>query len=114
MFIVQVNGKGKFRPPQLRNRSTDVDEIRTLELPPKTTHNAIFHFNPMTWVVSANTQFLVSFSFFFGLFVKHTGRTGWPILTIYTSYDVFPPSDVPFGDSVDMPPHLVGKIPPKR
>jgi len=26
-------GMGKFRPPQLRNRLTDFDEIRTLELP---------------------------------------------------------------------------------
>jgi len=33
---------------------------------------------------------------FFGLFVTRTGRTGGPILTIYTSYDVFLPKDVPF------------------
>ena len=56
-----------------------------------------------------NTQFatvsFLSFSFFLGLFMR-TDRTGGPILTIYTSYDVFPPKDVPFGGFVDMPPHF--------
>jgi len=28
-------GIGKFRPPQLRNRLTDIEEIRTLELLPE-------------------------------------------------------------------------------
>jgi len=110
-------GMGKFRPtPQIRNRLTDVDEIRTLEHPPKTTHHAKFHFDPTTWVVSANTQFatvrFLSLSFF-GLFVTRTGRTGGPILTIYTSYDVFLPNDVPFGGPVDVPPRLGCQIPPK-
>jgi len=41
----------------------------------------------------------------------HTGRTSGPIVTIYTSYDVFPPKDVPFGGFVDMPTHLGGQIP---
>jgi len=69
---------------------------------PKTTHHAKFHFDPTTWVVSANTQFAsVGFlSFFFGLFVTRTGRTGGPIYTIYTSYDVFLPKDVAFGVSL--------------
>ena len=49
---------GKFRPPQLRNRLTDVDEIQTLQLPLETTHHAKLHFDPTTWVVSANTQFV--------------------------------------------------------
>ena len=87
-------GMGKIRPPQLRNRLTDFDEIRNLELPPEDHHHARFHFDPTTWVVSVNSQFatvrFLSLSFF-GLFVTRTGRTGGPILTIYTSYDVFPP-----------------------
>ena len=40
---------------------------------------------------------------FFGLFVTRTGRTGGPILTIYTSYDVYLPKDVPFEGFVDTP-----------
>ena len=56
---------------------------------------------------------MVSFFVFFGLFVTHTGRTGGPILTIYTSYDVFLPKDVPFGGVVDVPPHFGGQIPQK-
>ena len=36
-----------------------------------------------------------------------------PILTIYTSYDVFPAKDVPFGGLVHIAPHFGGKIPPK-
>jgi len=68
-------------------------------------------------VVSANSQFatvrFLSWSFF-RLFVTRTGRTGGPILTIYTSYDVFLPKDVPFGGFVDMPPHLRGQIPPPK
>jgi len=51
---------------------------------------------------------------FFGLLVTRTGRTGDLILTIYMSYDVSPPKDVPFGSFVDMPPHLGGQISPKR
>ena len=47
---------------------------------------------------------------FFGRFVTHTGRTCGLILTFYTSYDVFLCKDVPYGDSVDIPPHLRGQI----
>ena len=36
------------------------------------------------------------FTLYFGL---RRARTRGPILTIYTSYDVFPPKDVPFGGS---------------
>jgi len=50
---------------------------------------------------TANIQFATvgpaSFFVFFGLFVRCTGRTDGPILTIYTSYDVFPRKDVPLG-----------------
>ena len=42
-----------------------------------------------------------------GLFVTRTGRTGGLILTAYTSYDIFPPSDA----SIDMTPNLEGQIP---
>jgi len=114
--MAKSTGMSKFRPPQLRNRLTDFDEIRTLELHLKTTHHAKFHFDPTAWVVSANTQFdtvgFLSYSFFFGLFVTRTGRTGGPIFTIYTSYDVFLPKDVPLGGFVNMPPHR-GSNPPK-
>jgi len=51
--------------------------------------------------------FFLCLSFFFGLFVT---RTGGPIMTIYklTSYDVFPPRDVPFRGFVDIASHLGG------
>jgi len=35
------------------------------------------------------------------------------VVTIYTSYDVFPPKDVPFGGLVHTAPHFGGKIPQK-
>ena len=34
-------------------------------------------------------------------------------MTIYTSYDVFSPKDVPFGGLIRTAPHFGGKIPPK-
>jgi len=49
--------KSKFRPPKLRNRLIEFDEIRTLELNPKATDHVKLHFDPTMWVVSANTQF---------------------------------------------------------
>ena len=55
--IAKAMGKDKFRPPQLRNCLVDFDEIRTLELPLKTMHHTKFHFDPMMWVVLADTQF---------------------------------------------------------
>ena len=82
------------------------------------------HANPCgaatTWVVWANTwkntccgflgiPFLnVFFALFFG---SRPARKRGPILTIYTSYDVFPPKDVPFGGLVYTAPHFGGKIP---
>jgi len=55
-----------------------------------------------------NSQFAtVKFLCLFYLLVTCIGRTGGPILTIYTSYDVLPRKDVPFGGSVDIrPPRL--------
>ena len=41
------------------------------------------------------------------------GRSG-PILTFYTSYDVFSPKDVPFGVSFILLPYLGVKSPPKK
>ena len=38
--------------------------------------------------------FLIFFALFFG---SRRARRSGPILTIYTSHDVFPPKDVPFG-----------------
>ena len=74
----------------------------------KATHSAKLYFDPTTWLVWVNTQFptvrlLLSF---FGLLMC-TVHSDKPILTIYTSwYDVFPWKDVPFGGSIDIPPHL--------
>jgi len=53
--------------------------------------------------------FLKFFALFFG---SRRARKSGPILTIYTSYDVFPPKDVPFGGLVHTAPHF-GKIPQK-
>jgi len=50
------------------------------------------------------------FFIFFGFLVTLTGRTSGPTLTIYTSYDVFPRKDVPFGGFIDTVPHLGGQI----
>ena len=52
---------------------------------------------------------------FFVYFILRSrrARTRGPILTIYTSYDVLPPNDVPFGGLVHTAPHFVGKIPQK-
>ena len=49
-----------------------------------------------------------SFTLFFG---SRRARTRGPILTIYTSYDVFPPKDVPFGVSFILLPILGAKSP---
>jgi len=86
------------------------DEIRTLELPPEDHPPCKISFRyddvvglgeyPVCQVLSC---FFLSL---FGLFVTCTSRTGGPILTIYTSYDSFPPKAVPFGGFVDIPPHL--------
>jgi len=50
------------------------------------------------------------FAVFYG---SRRARTSGPILTIYTSYDVFPPKDVPFGGLGHTAPHSGGKIPKK-
>ena len=52
----------------------------------------------------------IFFALFFG---SRRARTRGPILTIYMSYDVFPPKDVPFGGLVHTAPHSGGKIPQK-
>ena len=54
-----------------------------------------------------------TFYFFTIFFGTRRARTRLPILTIYTSYDVFPPKDVPFGGLVHTAPHFGGKIPQK-
>jgi len=108
---------GKFRPPQLRNRLTDFDEIQILELPSEDHPPFKINFTSIGrrgWSRQIPSLPLLGFclclSFFFGLFVTRTGRTGGPILTICTSYDIFLPKDVPFAD---MLPHLRGSNPPK-
>ena len=55
--------------------------------------------------------FLYFFALYFG---SRRARTRGLILTIYTSYDVFPPKDVPFGGLVHTAPHFGGKIPQKN
>ena len=49
-----------------------------------------------------------SFTLFLG---SRPARTGGPILTIYTSYDVFLRKEVPFGGLDETAPHLGGQIP---
>ena len=51
-------------------------------------------------------QCKVSTFFIFFLFVRWTGHTGRLILTIYTSYDLFPHKDVLFWGCVDTTPNL--------
>jgi len=80
----------------------------------KTTNHAKWYFDQTKWVVWTNIQlplegFFVLF-WFLGHVQSYTGRTSGPILTIYTSYDVFPCKDVPFWGSVDISPHLGGQI----
>jgi len=50
------------------------------------------------------------FTLFFG---SRPGRTCGPILTMYTSYDVFLRKEVPFGGVDEIAPHLGGQIAPK-
>ena len=59
------------------------------------------------WVVSANKQvsFFVFLSFLVSSSRAQVALTDGPTLKIYTSYDIFPPTDVPFGGFVDMIPH---------
>ena len=52
-------------------------------------------------------------NFFALIFGSRRARKSGPILTIYTSYDVFPPKDVPFGGLVHTALHFGGKIPQK-
>ena len=54
------------------------------------------------------------FKFFALFFGSRRARKSGPILTIYTSYDVFPPKDVPFGGLVCSAPHFGGKIKKKQ
>ena len=54
--------------------------------------------------------FFCFFTLFFG---SRRARTRGPILTIYMSYDVFPPKDVPLGGLVHTAQHFGGKIPQK-
>ena len=64
--------------------------------------------------VKKHMLWFLRYTFFFTLFFgSRRVRTRGPILTIYTSYDVFPPKDVPFGGLVYTAPHFGGKIPQK-
>ena len=51
------------------------------------------------------------YTFFTLFFGSRRARTRGPILTIYTSYDVFPPKDVPFGGLVHTAPYFGAKSP---
>jgi len=93
--------------PQFRNRLTDFDEIRILELsckdhPPRSGLGEN--------LLSCRFLFL---SLFFGLFVTRTGRTGEPILTIYKLriWRLSAQGYAFLGGFVDMPPQLGGQIP---
>jgi len=115
----QVNGDVQISTPiaaKPLNRFWWNSNHRTITRRPPTTQNVI-SIRRRGW--SGRTPslplsgFFLCFSFFFGLFVTRTGRTGGPILTTYrpTSFDVFPPMNVPFVGFVDNDPHLGGQIP---
>ena len=63
---------------------------------------------PSGWALA---HILVLFTLFLG---SRPARTGGPILTIYTSYDVFLRKEVPFGGLDEIAPHLGGQIPQKK
>jgi len=74
-----------------------------------------------TWVVLANTWLVTRFGFLVYLFSflilflgSRPARTVGPVLTIYTSYDVFPRKEVPFVSRDNITSHLGVKSPPKR
>jgi len=77
------------------------------------------HANPCgaetTWMVWANTWkntlWFLRYTFFALFFGLRRASTSGPIFTIYTSYDVFPPKDVPFGVLVHTAPILGAKSP---
>jgi len=115
----QSNGKGQILTPW----GSEIPERISMKLG---IYNRVAgmpaHANPCgavtTWVVWANTWktccgFLgIPFKKFFALFFgSRRACTRGPILTIYTSYDVFPPKDVFFGGLVHTAPHFGGKIP---
>jgi len=60
-----------------------------------------------------NTCGFLGIPFFNLYFGSRRARTRGPIFTIYTSYDVFPPKDVPFGGLVHTAPDFGGKMPQK-
>jgi len=87
---------------------TEFNEIRTLELPPKTTHRARLHFDPIGGGWSRRIPslplsgfFLCIFSFF-GYFVTRTGRISVTILTSFRRRMCL------------LPTHLWGQISKKR
>ena len=78
---------------------------------------------PLLWLVAFTTacttvQAVTSrdtfFKFFALFFGSRRAHKSGPILTIYTSYDVFPPKDVPFGGLVHTAPHFGGKVPKRH
>jgi len=66
-----------------------------------------------TWVVKKHVLWFLRYTFFTLFFCSRPSRTSGLILTIYTSYDVFLPKDVPFGGLVHTAPNFGGKVPPK-
>jgi len=75
----------------------------------KATNRAKRYFDRTTWVVWANIQIAtVRLILSFLVSGTRTGGSDGPILTIYSSYDVFPRKDVPFVGCIDLPPHLGG------
>ena len=108
--MANATGKGTFRPPHLRNRITDFDETRNSRRPPTTQNLISIRRRGWSQRISSLPLLGMSLPFFIDLFLTRTGRTGGPILTIYTSY-VFPPNNALLGDFVDMSPHLGGQCP---
>ena len=64
--------------------------------------------------VKKHMLWFLRYTFFALFFISRPARIRGPIFTIYTSYGVIPPKDVPFGGLVHTTPHFGGKIPPKN
>ena len=97
--ICCISQRKGHQPPHLEKHLTDFDETWTLELTPEDYFpcKIWFWFDDVGGLGEYPVcHFKVSLPFW-NLFVTRTGHTSGPILTIYTSYNVFPRNDAPFG-----------------
>ena len=111
----KVTKKCRFRPHTSHKQLNRFWWNSNLRTTLKTTPVQNLIFDPTTWAVWANTQFVtVSVLCFFGLFVRRTGRPSETVLTVYTPHEVFPRTDVPFRGFVDITPIKGSKAQKRR